>query len=276
MDPITHDEFIYSLLRINENEIISRISQDHSFEFSTMVKKYGTPKNNKIKKKSRFMQCQALTWGNGEYPQCSRNSTNTGDYPIFCKTHANQIIKNGSLTNGRVGCPPPKAIKIAERKKKQLKKKEKEGFPKRGMPAFMCFSNEKRSLIKQQNPNMKFVDVAKLLGNMWKKLSSDEKQIYFEISRKDHIRYNEEKQIYEKNKPPKIKRAKSPYIFFTLEKREDIKSENQDLSFGEITRKLAELWKNMDENQKQKYVEMSNEDKLRYKQEKNNETNPET
>jgi len=47
------------------------------------------------------------------------------------------------------------------------------------MNSFMIFSQEQRSNVRRQHPNLDNRAVSKLLGDMWTKLSEDEKRIYF-------------------------------------------------------------------------------------------------
>jgi hypothetical protein len=43
---------------------------------------------------------------------------------------------------------------------------------------FIHFCNKHRSIIKEQNPNANFVDISKLLGQEWQKLSPEQKALY--------------------------------------------------------------------------------------------------
>lgn len=42
----------------------------------------------------------------------------------------------------------------------------------------MLFSREHRPTVKEENPDMKFGDIAKKLGEMWRALSDKEKEEY--------------------------------------------------------------------------------------------------
>lgn len=67
-------------------------------------------------------------------------------------------------------------------KKASKAKKGKDGEegekPKRGPNAYMIFSNEKRGEVKAENPGLKVTEIAKVIGDMWKELSEEEKQEY--------------------------------------------------------------------------------------------------
>lgn len=64
------------------------------------------------------------------------------------------------------------------------------------------------------------------------------------------------------------KRPSTPYVFFMNEKRGDIKKKHPDLDFSECSKMIAQQWKSLPENEKQKYMEMADKDKGRYRQEK--------
>ncbi|EAY08175.1 HMG box family protein [Trichomonas vaginalis G3] len=58
---------------------------------------------------------------------------------------------------------------------------------------------------------------------------------------------------------------KSPYIFFCQEKRPQVKEENPGIAFGDIAKKLGEMWKNLSEEEKKPYMEMAEKDKEAHK-----------
>lgn len=72
-----------------------------------------------------------------------------------------------------------KAKKAASKGKGKKAASGEEGEkPKRGPNAYMIFSNEKRAGVKAENPEMKVTEIAKVIGEMWKELSEEEKQEY--------------------------------------------------------------------------------------------------
>lgn len=48
--------------------------------------------------------------------------------------------------------------------------------PKRGMSAFMIYSNEVRSKVKAENPSLAFGDVAREIARMWGELPVERKE----------------------------------------------------------------------------------------------------
>jgi len=48
------------------------------------------------------------------------------------------------------------------------------------MNSFMIFSQEQRSIVRRQHPNLDNRAVSKLLGDKWTKLREDEKRVYYD------------------------------------------------------------------------------------------------
>jgi len=70
---------------------------------------------------------------------------------------------------------------------KRLKKDP--SAPKRPMSAFLFFSQDKRSKIKDANPGMRNTDVSRVLGNMWKDASSEERLQHIEREAEERKKY---------------------------------------------------------------------------------------
>ncbi|KAJ8654232.1 hypothetical protein O0I10_010054 [Lichtheimia ornata] len=73
------------------------------------------------------------------------------------------------------------------------KKRKDPNAPKRGRSAYMFFSQEQRSTIKEENPDASFGDIGRLLGQKWKGLTDEEKKPYNDKAAADKQRYEEEK-----------------------------------------------------------------------------------
>lgn len=63
------------------------------------------------------------------------------------------------------------------------------------------------------------------------------------------------------------KAALSPYIFFVNENRERAKAENPDAKHVEIFARLGEMWQKASEEEKEKYKQLSAQDKVRFEKE---------
>ena len=67
-------------------------------------------------------------------------------------------------------------------------------------------------------------------------------------------------------------RAKSAYIFFNKEKRQEVIDKNPGIQPKDIIKELARLWKETPESEREKYNKLAEEDKKRVEAEK--EKNP--
>ncbi|KAK1926568.1 putative nonhistone protein 6 [Papiliotrema laurentii] len=63
--------------------------------------------------------------------------------------------------------------------------------------------------------------------------------------------------------PNKPKRALSAYMFFVQDWRDRIKSENPDVTFGEVGKLLGAKWKEMSPAEKKPYEDKAEADKVR-------------
>ncbi|CDS03600.1 hypothetical protein LRAMOSA01002 [Lichtheimia ramosa] len=77
-------------------------------------------------------------------------------------------------------------------------KKDKTG-PKRGLSAYMFFSQEMRPKVKEENPDASFGTLGKILGEKWKAMSDEEKAPYTAKAEEDKKRYEAEKAALEKS-----------------------------------------------------------------------------
>ncbi|KAK5773840.1 high-mobility group nucleosome-binding protein PWA37_003813 [Arxiozyma heterogenica] len=71
-----------------------------------------------------------------------------------------------------------------------------------------------------------------------------------------------------KKDPNAPKRALSAYMFFANENRDIIKSENPDVSFGQVGKLLGEKWKALSPEEREPYEAKAKADKRRYESEK--------
>lgn len=66
--------------------------------------------------------------------------------------------------------------------------------PKKPKSAFLFFSSDRRSSLRQEQPDLNMLDVSRVLGEEWNHLTEEEKQPYLQMAQKDRSRYEEEKQ----------------------------------------------------------------------------------
>jgi hypothetical protein len=156
-----------------------------------------------------------------------------------------------------------------------MKAKKDPYKPKRGLSAFILFSQERRPTLKEEQPNLAFGEVARTIGIEWKKLSAKKKlpleqksaksrQVYLEAMKTYkppvHVGKKEKKRKTDPNAP---KRSKSAYMFFVSERRPKLVKEQPEFSFAEYGRALGLEWKQMEGN-KGEYEKKATLDKQRY------------
>jgi hypothetical protein len=156
---------------------------------------------------------------------------------------------------------------------------EEKKKPKRRTSAYMFFCKENRPIVKAENPDFDNKAVTKELSTQWKNIKEElEGQKYFDMAENQEFEEDPSKPKKSKKTGPKKKKdgpkkAKTAYMFFAKEERSNVKAENPDLDCKELTKHIAQLWKNLKSSDKEKlkyYNAKSKEDKLRYENELKN------
>lgn len=109
------------------------------------------------------------------------------------------------------------------------------------------------------------IDMDKFAENTMKKIIEESSSLFSEVE--EGIKKAAEKVPKLKKDPDAPKAAVNAYILFSRDNRDDVKSENPDMKAIDITKKLAEMWKESDEDLKKEYKEKSEQDKERYTKE---------
>ncbi|KAK8805387.1 hypothetical protein WA158_002043 [Blastocystis sp. Blastoise] len=137
----------------------------------------------------------------------------------------------------------------------------------RAKSAYIFFCNEKRDDMKQLHPEWTMIEITKELASIWKNMNEDMKKPYsmYAYEDKERVRKEVEKikatvksAPYHSNKKERGgKRARTPYTLFYKEQMKLMRDKNKDIGFGEVSKILSEMWKNLTEEQKNPYVEQS-------------------
>jgi hypothetical protein len=174
--------------------------------------------------------------------------------------------------------------------------------PKRGKSGYLYFCSEFRNEVKNfLGEQAKATDVTKELGLRWNALKDSKKPAdkkilsgYEKMAEEDKARYQNEKSVYvppesdNSDKPKRRggkqkvpnngpKRAKSGYLYFCEDRRNQIKIDNPDMKSTEITSELGRLWNELKSDVSQasllaKYENFALEDKKRYESQKSDVT----
>lgn len=152
----------------------------------------------------------------------------------------------------------------------------------------------KRPEFVKKFENMNKQDINKRVAESWKIISDEEKKVYNIMSYFDKVRYYKEKlndkddnnikppvnynsfinatsleeqyavvedYINQKNKAKTI-RAREPYVLFLIEQSKILQKQYPGINFTEISKIISELWRKMNEREKEKYKKMSQKEKL--------------
>jgi chromatin remodeling complex protein RSC6 len=85
-----------------------------------------------------------------------------------------------------------KKSKKSKKDKKSSSSSKKGAIVKGATSSFMYFSTDARPLVKEENPEMAFGDIAKAIGEKWRGLSDKEKKPFDALAAEDKARYNAE------------------------------------------------------------------------------------
>ncbi|KAF5102868.1 hypothetical protein D0Z00_000126 [Geotrichum galactomycetum] len=158
------------------------------------------------------------------------------------------------------------AVKAAAKQPAKPKKPVKDPLkPKGRVTAYSFFLKE----YAKENNITKVTELGRAVGAAWKAMSPQERAKYEQLDREDKVRYERERDIYLKNKeataPPK--RSSPPYLYFFNENRAKILTENPGISFSEVAKRAGAQWKALSDSEKQPFVDISKEAKIKYRQE---------
>ena len=149
------------------------------------------------------------------------------------------------------------------------KKKPKLSKIKKYKSAYIFFTQENIPKYKKLEPKLLLREIFTLIGKDWKKLSKKEKEKYYKLEKKskemfekskENAKYNYRKKKIEVKKP---KRYRTSFMIYLHENKNKIDKRNCITSLKNI----GELWKNLNEKERNMYNKKSEEDKKRYKNE---------
>ncbi len=111
--------------------------------------------------------------------------------------HCNEQAKvdKARYSNQMKDYEPPAGTTAAKGKAAKKAKKDPNA-PKRGQSSFMFFSNEVRSKVKAENPELSFGELGKRIGEMFKALTPGQKEKYEKLASNDKLRYQDAMKAY--------------------------------------------------------------------------------
>lgn len=167
---------------------------------------------------------------------------------------------------------------------KQKTNKKDPNAPKRPCTSYIYFSNDVRKNLQEKNPELKPKQLAAKIGELWKGLTDVQKVPYenlykdakakFDIAKANYVPaagFEVEEKSSKKVKDPNApKKPKNSFMFFCEENRDLVKEKNASFSPKEVTKKLAETWRDLSDDEKQKYKDKADQDKTKYDKAKEN------
>ncbi|NXS72681.1 TFAM factor, partial [Pandion haliaetus] len=162
--------------------------------------------------------------------------------------------------------------------------------PKRPMAAYFRFVKENHSAFRQKNPEASNIELVKKIADAWKELPASQKQVYEEARKTDWQRYKEQLAAYKAQLTPaqaaalreekrkrlakrrsfrakreltvlgKPKRPRNGFNIFVSENYE----ESEGISPAAKLKQLFDAWRKLSSSQKQPYLQLAEDDKVRY------------
>lgn len=132
--------------------------------------------------------------------------------------------------------------------------------------AFTCFCALKKHQMADRYPELTQQEITQRLSQLWQLMPWNERVAYAEGVYGGDIVRNELEKAKLISRPPihapipkpkRAKRARSPYTFFYIEQHARLRDKLCDISFGDMSRVLANCWKELKPEDKRVYLERS-------------------
>lgn len=167
------------------------------------------------------------------------------------------------------------------------------GPPKRPLTAYMHYVKEQQPVVVRQNPDTKRVDIIRKIAQQWRTLTLEQKRPFEELYLAAKEQYKVDKQKYQaeltpaqtaamaeerrqkmaKRKANRKKREltslgkpKGPRTAFNIFMAEHFEEAKGSTMQGRL-KSLVDDWSSLNASQKQVYVQLAEDDKVRYKNE---------
>lgn len=157
-----------------------------------------------------------------------------------------------------------------QEKKNENKKNKDPNAPKKPPSAYMIFCQENRPRVLEEKKDINATDVMKELGQRWSKIKDNTKAVapYQKKAEKAKQEYQKAMESYtpppgcaQKKKTDKPKRAPTSYLIYCKEKRPEVVKNKPELKATEILKVLGEMWREVPEEEKEKYRALSQQAK---------------
>lgn len=187
--------------------------------------------------------------------------------------------------------------------KGQRSGRKKSGAPPRPRTAFVFWSQEQRPLLRQEQPDIPFLELAKVLAEKWKTVSKENKVKWQQLCEEDKLRYEREMSEFKTmndgaagtsatgggdisltaGSPTKgsntiiIKRKRkigvgvrtplTPYTYYAMDVWNKVQAEHPDKKGAELGQIMLESWNGLSETDRAPFQRLADLDKIRYDEE---------
>lgn len=177
---------------------------------------------------------------------------------------------------------PSGTKKSKDKESARGKEKKPDDYPKGALSPYIIFVNENREKLKAKHPDMKNTELLSEMGNLWRKVTEEEKGRYQKLADEDKLRYDRDMAAYiarggavfkrggkkakkaSKEKDPKApKRALTAYFFFAS----DYRAKHANIPAKQQMTEAGAAWGKMSAEEKKPYEELAAKDKKRYEAE---------
>lgn len=171
-------------------------------------------------------------------------------------------------------------LKTNKIKQKKEKKDVQSDEPKKPKTAYIIFCSAERDAVVDANPGIDHKEICSLLGQRWKEIQSNEKDVfdkYNDAALKEKAEYEEKMKEYrilhnipekiEKVKKPKVakpEKAMSPFYYYFKDMESEVAKENPNMKKKEIHEKIKADWKELKDEKDdivKKYKQMAKDKK---------------
>ena len=186
---------------------------------------------------------------------------------------------------------------ITGNKGKRAVKERDKNAPRRNQTAYLLFQNTIREQYKALYPEMSLGQIAKKTAQDFAEMSPEDRELWERRAEADRVRYLQELARYippagfdatgnalsegknpysgsfrgpvrkRETDPNRPRRHVSAFLHFQNHVRDKIREENPTISFGQMSKRAAQLWEGITPEEKQKWEQQAAEDKSRYERE---------
>jgi len=143
--------------------------------------------------------------------------------------------------------------------------------PKGFKTAYICFFSAHQQQVKEDmGDNFTFVELGRKIGELWRALTPEERQIWEEHARLDKLRVEEEQKAHSammgqsgRSRRDVPKRPMSAFFHFAAENRKIVVHQHPGKSSGDISKILSEMWKNADEATRKRHYDWREMEKVK-------------